>query len=115
MKYLPKKKQPPYQAEFFESSFPGKLVGKEVLDKDSRRLGVVKSIRVEYLPWQISLIIKGINIEIPVELSEVENIGTVIQLRTKITVAPEISVNEIIRLRDEIKEDLKDIIHDSIF
>ncbi|MBD3229588.1 MAG: hypothetical protein GF329_15515 [Candidatus Lokiarchaeota archaeon] len=112
---MPKKKRPMHEAEFFESKFPGKLVGKEVLDKNSRRLGLVKSIRLEYFPWKVSLIVKGINIEIPVELSEIENIGTVVQLKTKITAMPEVKVHDLIRLREEIKEELHDTIFNPIF
>ncbi|MHA1269612.1 MAG: hypothetical protein ACTSPY_07460 [Candidatus Helarchaeota archaeon] len=111
---MPKKKQPSNQVEFFEPIFPGKLVGKEVLDRESRRLGLVKSIRVEYLPWKISLIVKGLNLELPVDISEVSAIGTVVQLKTRITAMPELGVNEIIRLRNEIKGELKEI-HDDIF
>ncbi|TFF89414.1 MAG: hypothetical protein EU549_00695 [Promethearchaeota archaeon] len=112
---MPRKKNPMHEAEFFESRFPGKLVGKEVLDKDSRRLGIIKSIRVEYLPWKVSLIVKGINIEIPVELSEIQNIGTVVQLKTKITAMPEINVHDLIRIREDIKEELQDTIFNPIF
>ncbi|MHA1229059.1 MAG: hypothetical protein ACTSRP_00335 [Candidatus Helarchaeota archaeon] len=109
---MTKKKQPLYQVEFYESNFPGKLVGKEVIDKDSRRLGLVKSIRLEYFPWRVSLMVRGINIEIPVELSEVSSIGTVIQLKTKITAMPELGVTDVMRLRNEIKEELKDLKED---
>ena len=104
-----KKKQPFEQADFYEPIFPGKIIGKEVLDKCSRRLGIVKSLKVEYLPWKISLIIKGKNLELPVDISEVENIGTVIQLKTKITAMPEIDINETINIKNELKEELKEI------
>ena len=104
---MTKKRIPQNQVEFYEPIFPGQLAGKEVFDKESRRLGLIKSIRIEYLPWKVSLIIKGLNLEIPVDLSEVSNIGTVVQLKTKITAMPELNVNDVIRLREEIKEDLK--------
>jgi hypothetical protein len=108
---MPKKnnKTPITQVEFFETIFPGKLCGKEVVDKQSRRIGIIKHIIVEYLPWKVSLIVKGLNIEIPVDIREVENIGTLVQLKTKITALPEINVNDLIRIRDEVKEELKDI------
>ena len=109
-----KKQQPLNHTDFFEARFPGKLVGKEVLDKDSRRLGIIKAIRVEYLPWNVSLIIKGLNVELPVNFSEVESIGTVVILKTRISVFPEIDINNLITLREEVKEDLKDIFHEPI-
>ena len=111
---MTKKKHPSHEVEFFESTFPGKLVGKEVLDKDSRRIGIIKSIRIEHLPWKISLMIKGINLEIPVDLSEVENIGTIVQLKSIITAMPEIDENEMIRLKNEIRYELRKIIRNPI-
>ena len=113
---MPKKnKYPLYQTEFFEATFPGNLVGKEILDKSARRLGVVKSIKIEYLPWKIFLIVKGINLELPVDISEVENIGSVIQLKTKITAMPEINISDVIKIKKEIKDEIEEILLHSKF
>ena len=45
------------EAELYELSMPGRLIGKEVLDNRARRIGIVRSIRIALHPTRSELIV----------------------------------------------------------
>ncbi|MHA1895579.1 MAG: hypothetical protein ACTSX4_13855 [Candidatus Helarchaeota archaeon] len=102
------KNTPIIQTELYELNLPGELILKEVMDGSAKRVGVVRCIRISF-PTKIELIIKGLDVEIPISFNEITNIGTVIQLKSKIKVAEECDVNEVVRLRNEIQQEMKEM------
>jgi len=75
-----KETMPSVEAELYELSMPGRLLGKEVLDNRARRIGIVRSIRIALNPTRSELIVKGAEVEFPVDFSKVDAVGTVVQL-----------------------------------
>lgn len=96
------------QSELYELNLPGELILKEVMDGSAKRIGVVRCVRVSF-PTKVELIIKGLDVEIPINFNDIINIGTVIQLKSKIKVAEECDVNEVVRLRSEIQQEVKEL------
>lgn len=94
--------------ELFELVFPGKLIGKAVIDVDARMIGIIRNVRIQ-IPSPspvITLIIKGLNTEFSVKSEEVKAIGNVVQLTSSIKHSEPVEVNDIMRLRSEIQEEL---------
>ncbi|MHA1299727.1 MAG: hypothetical protein ACTSO9_09855 [Candidatus Helarchaeota archaeon] len=96
------------ETDLYELNLPGQFISKEVVDKDSKRIGVVRNIRLKFPP-KVELIIKGLDIEIPVDFKNVQKVGTIIQLKTKIKVAEEVDVSEVVRLQREIEQEMREI------
>lgn len=95
------------ETELYELKMPGKLIGREVVDSIARKVGIVRSVKIQFYPLNIILIIKGMGVEFPVNIKEVEAIGSVIRLANPAKQSEEIDVDEVIRLRQEIKSELK--------
>jgi len=94
--------------DLYETRFPGKLAGKEVIDPDARRLGIVKCLRIRMSPSPLRLFLvvrnKDIDIEVPFEY--VEKIGkNIIKLRRKVDVE-EVSVDEALKIIEDIKSEI---------
>ena len=102
-----KEAMPNSEAELYELSMPGRILGKEVLDNRSRRIGIVRSIRIALHPTRSELIVKGAEVEFPVDFSKVETVGTVVQLSSSIPDAEELEVHDIIRLQKEVLDDIR--------
>ena len=102
------KNSPVIQTELYELNLPGELILKEVMDGSAKRVGVVRCVRLSFPP-KIELIVKGLDVEIPINFNDITNIGTVIQLKSKIKVAEECDVNEVVRLRSEIQQEMKEL------
>lgn len=96
------------ETDLYELNLPGQFILKEVVDKDSKRIGVVRNIRLKF-PQKVDLIIRGLDIELPVDLKDVQKVGSIIQLKTKIKVAEECDVSEVVRLRKEIEQEMREI------
>ncbi|NHJ02179.1 MAG: hypothetical protein EAX86_08575 [Candidatus Heimdallarchaeota archaeon] len=92
--------------ELFELKFPGKLIGKAVIDANARMIGVIRNVRVQIPSSTISLIIKGLDTEFTIKSENIQAIGNVIQLNVNIKHSEPIEINDIIRLRNEIKEEI---------
>ena len=103
----PKEALPSIEAELYELNMPGRLLGKEVLDNRARRIGIVRSIRIALHPTRSELIVKGAEVEFPVDFSKVDAVGTVIQLNSVGKDAEEIEVHDVIRLQKEVLDDIK--------
>ena len=95
------------EAELYELSMPGRLIGKEVLDNRARRIGIVRSIRIALHPTRSELIVKGAEVEFPVDFSKIDTVGTVVQLDSVVKDAEEIEVHDVIRLQKEVLDDIK--------
>ncbi len=102
------KNSPIIQAELYELNLPGEIILKEVMDGNAKRIGVVRCVRISF-PTRIELIVKGLDVEIPINFKDITNIGTVIQLKSKIKVAEECDVNDVMRLTNEIKQEMKEL------
>ncbi|NVM04222.1 MAG: hypothetical protein HWN67_17965 [Candidatus Helarchaeota archaeon] len=96
------------ETDLYELNLPGQFILKEVVDKDSKRIGVVRNIRLKF-PQKVELIVKGLDIELPVDFKNIQKVGTIIQLKTKIKVAEECDVSEVVRLRKEIEQEISEI------
>lgn len=95
------------EAELYELSMPGRLLGKEVLDNRARRIGIVRSIRIGLNPSRSELIVKGAEVEFPIDFGKVETVGTVVQLNSMVKDAEEIEVHDVIRLQKEVLDDIR--------
>jgi sporulation protein YlmC with PRC-barrel domain len=88
---------PSIEAELYELSMPGRLLGKEVLDNRARRIGIVRSIRIGLHPTRSELIVKGAEVAV----------GTVVQLNSVVKDAEEIEVHDVLRLQKEVLDDIR--------
>ena len=96
------------ETDLYELNLPGQFILKEVVDKDSKRIGVVRNIRLKF-PQKVELIVKGLDIELPVDFKDNQKVGTIIQLKARIKVAEECDVSEVVRLRKEIEQEISEI------
>jgi sporulation protein YlmC with PRC-barrel domain len=96
------------ETDLYELNLPGQFILKEVVDKDSKRIGVVRNIRLKF-PQKVELIVKGIDIEVPIDFKNIQKVGTIIQLKSKIKIAEECDVSEVVRLRKEIEQEISEI------
>ena len=55
------------------------------------------------------MIVKGLDIEIPIDLKDIQKVGSIIQLKTKIKVAEEVDVSEVMRLQKEVEQEMREI------
>jgi sporulation protein YlmC with PRC-barrel domain len=92
--------------ELFELMFPGKLVGKAVIDANARMIGVIRNIRIQIPSPTISLTVKGLDTEFTVKSEDIQAIGNVVQLNVIIKHSEPVEINDIIKLRNEIQEEL---------
>jgi sporulation protein YlmC with PRC-barrel domain len=92
--------------ELFEIMFPGKLIGKAVIDANARMIGVIRNVRIQIPSPTISITIKGLDTEFTVKSENIQAVGNVVQLNVSIKHSEPIEINDIIKLRNEIQEEL---------
>ena len=92
--------------ELFEIIFPGKLIGKAVIDANARMIGVIRNVRIQIPSSTISLTVKGLDTEFTVKSENIQAVGNVVQLNVTIKHSEPIEINDIIKLRAEIQEEL---------
>lgn len=92
--------------ELFELMFPGKLVGKAVIDANARMIGVIRNVRITIPSSTISLTVKGLDTEFTVKSENIQAVGNVVQLNVTIKHSEPIEINDVIKLRTEIQEEL---------
>ncbi len=102
-----KDSMPTIEAELYELSMPGRILGKEVLDSRAKRIGIVRSIRISLNPTRSELIVKGAEVEFPVDFSKVDAVGTVVQLNSVVKDAEEIEIHDVMRLQKEVLDDIR--------
>ncbi len=95
------------ETEFYELRMPGYILGKEVVDSKARRIGIVRSLRLSIPNFKAELIIKGLDVEFPVDIENVVAVGSVIQLRNVVKEAEEVEIHDILRLRKEVWDEIK--------
>ena len=95
------------EAELYELNMPGRILGKEVLDSRARRIGIVRSIRIGLNPTRSEMIVKGAEVEFPVDFSKVETVGTIVQLNSVVKDAEEIEIHDVIRLQKEVLDEVR--------
>lgn len=98
---------PSIEAELYELSMPGRILGKEVIDSRAKRIGIVRSIRIALHPTKSELIVKGAEVEFPIDFSKVETVGTVVQLNTVVKDSEELEIHDIVRLQKEVLDDIR--------
>lgn len=94
----------------YELSVPGKILGKEVVDASAKRIGIVRSIRLSLsaLPQiKAEIFIKGLEVEFPVDIENIQAVGDIVQLKTVIKEARGVDVREVMSLRKKILEEIK--------
>lgn len=90
----------------FESIIPGELLGKEVIDAEARRVGIVRGIKIRYPPLKAALIIRGKELEIDVPIEYIEQVGkTVVKMKKRIEL-DEITAEDVIILTNELKKEI---------
>ncbi|TRO54933.1 hypothetical protein E2P64_08110 [Candidatus Bathyarchaeota archaeon] len=98
------------EAEVYELQMPGNIIGKEVIDGSARRIGIVRSLRIMLPPGKVELQVKGLGVELPVDVSNIAAVGNVIQLSNTIKEAEEISIADVQRLRNETWSEVQGLI-----
>ncbi|UCE11603.1 MAG: hypothetical protein JSW61_06635 [Candidatus Thorarchaeota archaeon] len=95
------------EAELYELSMPGRLLGKEVLDSRARRIGIVRSIRISLNPTRSELIVKGAEVEFPIDFEKIAGVGSVVQLNSEVRESEEIEIHDVVRLQKEVLDDIR--------
>jgi sporulation protein YlmC with PRC-barrel domain len=98
------------EAEVYELQMPGHIVGKEVIDGSARRIGIVRSLRITLPPGKVELQVKGLGVELPVDVTNITAVGNVIQLSNTVKEAEEISIADVQRLREETWKEVQGLI-----
>jgi hypothetical protein len=97
----------PVEAELYELSMPGRLVGRAVIDGGARIVGIVRSIRVILPDLRVELVVKGLDVEFPVDVRNVSAVGNVVQLQNTIKDADVVELHDVARLRKELWEEIR--------
>ncbi len=98
------------EAEVYEVKMPGNIVGKEVIDGSARRIGIVRSLRITLPPGQVELQVKGLGVELPIDVSNIVAVGNVIQLKNTVKEAEEIGIGDVQRLREETWKEVQGLL-----
>jgi hypothetical protein len=98
------------EAEVYELQMPGNIIGKEVIDGSARRIGIVRSLRIMLPPGKVELQVKGLGVELPVDVTNITAVGNVIQLSNTVKEAEEISIADVQRLRSETWNEVQGLI-----
>ena len=94
------------ETELYELVMPGKLIGKAIVDGAARLVGIVRSVKLSVPPVRVDIIAKGMEIEFPINTTDIVAVGGIVQLKQVIREAEEIAIDDIIRLREEIKSEI---------
>ena len=95
------------EVELYELSVPGKLIGKEVVDSRARRVGIVRSVRMNVPSLKAEIIVKGTEIEFPIDVENISAIGNLVQLKNIVREAEEIEIRDVVRLQNELWEEIR--------
>ena len=94
------------ETELYELEIPGKLIGKAIVDGAARLVGIVRSVKLSVPPIRVDVIAKGMEIEFPINTTDISAVGGIVQLKNVIREAEEIAIDDIVRLREEIKGEI---------
>jgi len=94
-------------SELYElGGMPGALVGRPVVDVDARMIGIVRSIRLTIPPFRMELMVKGLDVEIPIDVTNVAKVGSVVGLKSAIKTMEAIEIEDVSRLRRQLREEI---------
>ena len=98
------------EVTLYEPDIPGKLIGKLVVDKRGRVIGVAFAVKVVVPPGKCLLLVKGRHfLEVP--LSEVE-VGPNIKLKSEVDM-PEIDLTTATRILKLLKDEMLMVLYSS--
>ena len=95
------------ELELFEIPYPGKIVGKAVVDASSRMIGVVKTLQLRIPKMKLNLIIRGYDSEEVIPIEAVLSVGSIIRLNVTVNDSKEVDIEDIIRFREEIDSEIR--------
>ncbi len=101
---------PTIESELYELAVPGNVIGLEVIDSYARKVGVVRSIKIQFFPIKVDLIVKGLGVEFPISAEDVKAINSVVNLKIPVKQADEIKLQDVERLREETFTEIKSLI-----
>ncbi|MCD6513453.1 MAG: hypothetical protein ACTSSP_08350 [Candidatus Asgardarchaeia archaeon] len=98
-----------YEVELYElDNIPGVLLGRIVIDSKARMVGIVRNIRITIPTFKVELVIKGIDVEIPVDVQNIDAVGNVVRLKVPMESIDTVEIEDIIKLQKELNEEIKD-------
>ncbi len=97
--------------ELHEKSFPGLVVGKAVVDKGAKYIGVVKAVKLRIPDFKTSIVVQGFDsqsqsIEIEIDSSKIEQISDLVMVNEKFKNIKQLNERDILKLRLGIQEKL---------
>ena len=105
----PEDKRSLAEAEMYELAMPGRgrLIGRAVIDAGAKIVGIVRSIKIILPEFRAELMVKGLDVEFPVDAKNISTVGNVVQLQNSIKDAEAVELEDIGRLRKELWEEIR--------
>jgi len=101
------------ETELYElDNMPGAIIGRAVVDNSARMVGIVRNIKITLPNFKVELVVKGQDVEIPIDIQNVENIGNIIQLKIPINLES-IDIEDRMNLRRELVEEINEKLQSS--
>nr|MDO8108759.1 hypothetical protein [Candidatus Sigynarchaeota archaeon] len=102
------------ETELYELSVPGKLIGKEIIDVEARRIGICHSIKLRFgtdkkneMKIELFVIIKGLDVEFDIPFTQIDKIGNVIKLKIPARQADELHAKDAVRLQEDLAAEIR--------
>ncbi|MFW9997557.1 MAG: hypothetical protein ACFFD4_36290 [Candidatus Odinarchaeota archaeon] len=95
--------------ELYEMTFPGKLSGRPVINRNGVIIGVFNNVKLRIIPprFEICFVVKIIDKEVELEARDVVAVnGTVVVNVDSSHVFPDVTINDLIRLQTEVREEI---------
>lgn len=106
--------QDAFETEVYELAVPGRLIGKEIIDAEARRIGICRSVKIKFsgdkktgLKYELFLTVKGLDVEFDIPLTDVDIIGNVIKLKMVARQADDLPVRDVIRLQEDVAGEIR--------
>jgi len=101
--------EPGAEVELYElEQMPGELIGKAVIDSKARMVGIVRNVKITLPTFKVEIVIKGFDVEIPVDIQNVDTVGSVVKLKIQMDTIETVEIEDIIRLRKELNEEIRE-------
>ncbi|MFX1513974.1 MAG: hypothetical protein ACFFCQ_15450 [Promethearchaeota archaeon] len=97
------------ETELYEVNVPGKFIGKAVIDSNARMIGIARSLRIRIPGGIPEIMVKGLDVEFPIKVESIIAVGGIIQMDTPLKNVEEVDINDILQLREEIREEIEAI------
>ncbi|MHA1631975.1 MAG: hypothetical protein ACTSXC_04105 [Candidatus Freyarchaeota archaeon] len=98
------------QSELYELMVPGELTGKLVIDGAARIVGIVRSVKLTLPPAKVEIVVKGLEVEFSVDVSNVSAVGSVVQLKNVAKEAEPLEIRDAQKLRKELIEEIRTMV-----